>query len=471
MHPSSRHRTSSVPGARQQLLDRIATLQAHVADLEQQLADRDARIAALEEELRRRGKSYRPRPRVLPQAKHRHDRRRRRYRRHPGVFRPEPRPDEHTIHHDVHPQRCPRCGSCDLEPTGAYEDHYVEDIPEPKIELHRYRRHIYRCQSCQKACQGRGDQELPGAHIGQRARLLTCYARAHLGISLGKTQALLRDFFGLAASRAGLLGHLRWGSELCAPVVQELWAILRASPVVHADETGWRIDGKNVWAWCFSDPRLALFLIDRHRSRAVIERALGKSFAGTLVSDFYAAYNRLGCRQQRCLVHLLRDLHELRQELHPHSVRAFVQPLIEVFQDALQLAKDREKLSPQAFAGARQRLNGRLDQLILETHSRDPDCLRIRRRIFWHCDELFVFLDDPQVPADNNLVERDIRSLAAARSDGGTNRSTWGATSFANLKSVIRTCQKAGRSFFAYGVALVRATLAGTPLPLPLDSS
>ena len=68
-------------------------------------------------------------------------------------------------------------------------------------------------------------------------------------------------------------------------------------------------------------------------------------------------------------------------------------------------------------------------------------------------------------------MERDIRSIAAARGDGGTNRSTWGAKAFANLKSVIRTCQKTGRSFFAYGLALVQATLAGTPLPSPLDSS
>jgi transposase len=471
MRQPSGHPTTPALGGQQQLLRRIATLQDRVADLEQQLAERDVRIAALEEELRRRGKVYRPRTNLPPPAERRHDRRRRRYRKHPGVFRPAPRPDADAIHHDVHPGKCPYCGSSELEPTGAYEDHYVEDIPEPKVELHRYRRHVHRCRACQKTCQGRGDLELPGSHIGPRARLLTCYARAHLGISLGKTQALLKDFFGLPASRAGLLGHLRWGSELCAPFVQALWTILRESPVVHADETGWRIDGKNAWAWCFSDPRLALFLIDRHRSRAVLERALGQSFAGTLVSDFYAAYNGLGCRQQRCLAHLLRELHELRGELHPHSVRTFVQPLIELFQDGLRLAKEREELSPQAFAAARQGLSDRLDHLILQTHSRDPDCLRIRRRIFWHCDELFVFLDDPRVPADNNLVERDIRSIAAARGDGGTSRSAWGARAFANLKSVIRTCQKAGRSFFDYGLALVRATLAGTPAPLPLDSS
>ena len=53
--------------------------------------------------------------------------------------------------------------------------------------------------------------------------------------------------------------------------------------------------------------RLALFLIDRHRSRDVLVWVLGESFAGTLVSDFYAAYNGLDCAKRRRLVHPLRE--------------------------------------------------------------------------------------------------------------------------------------------------------------------
>ena len=112
--------------------------------------------------------------------------------------------------------------------------------------------------------------------------------------------------------------------------------------MVQGDETGWRIDGQPAWAWCFRDPRLALFLIDRHRSGDVLIRVLGESFAGTLVSDFYAAYNGLDCAKQRCLVHLLRELAKLREELPWQSVRAFIQPSIDLFQDAIQLGKDRE---------------------------------------------------------------------------------------------------------------------------------
>lgn len=440
-----------------------------IAELEAENAELRRRIAQLEHQVqqflqrRKRTKSQRP-PRQGTPA----DRRRKEHRQHPGVFRPEPPPETVFIEHDVHPKQCTHCGSDDLEATRQFDDHIVADIPEPKLEWHRYRRHVYRCRSCHHTCQGRGDLELPGAHIGPRARLLTCYSRAHLGISLGKTRDLLHDFFGLTVSRAGLLGHLRWGGALFEPVVEELLERLRNSPVVQGDETGWRINGQLTWAWCFRDPVLALFLVDWHRSHDVIVRVLGASFAGTLVSDFYAAYNGLDCPKQRCLVHLLRELAKLREELPWQSVRAFIQPLITLFQDAIQLGKDRAAMSQRAFDRAHQAILDRYDDLMVNCHSRHPDCLRIWRRLFRHGNELFTFLNDPQVPADNNGCERDIRSLAAARNDGGTHRADWSATAFARIKSVIATGLKNGLRFIHYGLEVVQAKLQGQPPPLPL---
>jgi len=443
-----------------------------IAELEAENAGLRKRIAQLEHQVqqflqRRKRKSKRGPPRQGTP----NDRRRQEHRQHPGSFRPEPPSDTVFIEHDVHPKQCAHCGSDDLEPTSDFEDHIVADIPEPKLEWHRYRRHIHRCRCCQKTCQGRGDLELPGAHIGPRTRLLTAYGRAHLGISLGKTKDLLHDFFGLSVSRAGLLGHLRWAGQLFEPVVEELFERLRNSPVVQGDETGWRINGQTAWAWCFRDPKLALFLIDRHRSHDVIVRVLGETFAGTLVSDFYAAYNGFDCPKQRCLVHLLRELAKLREELPWQSVRAFIQPLITLFQDAIQLSKDRAHLSADAFAQAKHRIHERFGDLLLGCRSKHPECQRIWKRLFKYDNELFTFLDDPRVPADNNGCERDIRSLAAARNDGGVHRAEWSAAAFARIKSVIVTGYKNGVSFIRYGLEVVRAKLGGQPLPLPLADS
>ena len=97
--------------------------------------------------------------------------------------------------------------------------------------------------------------------------------------------------------------------------------------------------------------------------------------------------------------------------------------------------------------------------------------MRIGKRLSKHCDELFTFLDDPAVPADNNGTERDIRSLAAARSDGGTHRADWSAAAFARLKSVIVTGMKNQVQFIRYGIEVVRANLRGERLPPPLTAA
>lgn len=443
-----------------------------IAELEAENASLRKRVSELEHQVQRflqRGKRARSQRKARQGTPD--DRRLKRHRQHPGSVRPEPPPDTPFIEHDVRPTQCPHCGSSDLEDTGHFDDHLVADIPEPQIQWHRYRRHECRCRDCEKTSQSRGDLELPGSHIGPRTRLLTAYSRAHLGISLGKTQHLLSDFFGLNVSRAGLLGHLRWAGQLFEPVVNELFERLRNSPVVQGDETGWRINGQPAWAWCFRDPQLALFLIDRHRSHDVLVKALGKTFAGTLVSDFYAAYNGLECPKQRCLVHLLRELAKLREEVPWQSARAFIEPLIRLMQDAIQLGKDRVGMAASVFQEARRAILDRFDDLLLRSRTQNADCVRIWNRLFRHCDELFTFLDDPRVPPDNNGCERDIRSLVAARNDGGVHRAQWSATAFACFKSVIATCSKNGKRFIHYGLDVVRAVQRGQPPPLPTESS
>jgi hypothetical protein len=110
-------------------------------------------------------------------------------------------------------------------------------------------------------------------------------------------------------------------------------------------------------------------------------------------------------------------------------------------------------------------------RLLLTTRTGQPECLRMWRRLAKHCDDLFTFLKDPRVPADNNDSERDIRSLAAARNDGGTHRAEWSAAAFARLKSILVTGMKKGVRFLSYGVEVVRAKLRGERLPLPLAAA
>lgn len=274
----------------------IAEQKALIAEQKATIEEQKSRIEELERELRRRSKNFRAKIKTRRRDPQRRDRRKKADRQHPGQTRPTIEPTADAVHHDVHVDHCPLCGG-QVDPTGEHDDVYLEDIPEPKVEIHRFRRHVYQCRRCQKRVKGRNDLDAPGGTVGDRAKLLTVYSRAHLGISLGKTTTLLSELFGLSLSRAGALGHLKWFHARFHPVVGRLLELLKRSAVVHADETGWRINGKNVWCWLFANPRIAVFLIDQHRSRAVFEEALGTSLPGILVTDFYAAYNRIDCKK------------------------------------------------------------------------------------------------------------------------------------------------------------------------------
>ena len=103
-------------------------------------------------------------------------------------------------------------------------------------------------------------------------------------------------------------------AQRAQPAVAAILDRIRASPVVHADETGWREDGANGYVWTFSTPTERYFL-RRGRGKAVVDEALGESFSGVLVSDFYAAYHHYDGPKQRCWAHLLRDIHDQRTRM------------------------------------------------------------------------------------------------------------------------------------------------------------
>ncbi len=97
-------------------------------------------------------------------------------------------------------------------------------------------------------------------------------------------------------------GHARPGRPAGISPGQAGSGVPSGPPVKHADETGWRNDGRNGYAWLFCTPRLSLFRFRQSRSAKVALELFGKKrLPGTLVIDRYAAYNKILCSKQYCL--------------------------------------------------------------------------------------------------------------------------------------------------------------------------
>jgi hypothetical protein len=175
------------------------------------------------------------------------------------------------------------------------------------------------------------------------------------------------------------------------------------------------VAGKTHWLWCFGNPRLTYYLIDRSRGEPALRKFFAEEFAGVLVSDFWGAYNAIvGGPRQKCLVHLFRDLEQVEKYKNPGKYwPAFAKKLRRLLADAIRLWK-REERPPAEYASRRARLDQRLRELI-ETDWRDPQAARLVKRLRRHQNELFTFLDHADVPFENNHAERAIRPAVIIR--------------------------------------------------------
>jgi hypothetical protein len=229
-----------------------------------------------------------------------------------------------------------------------------------------------------------------------------------------------------------------------AATVDAIREQVRAGPVVHADETGWRQNGKNGYLWTFSTPTEQYFQYGG-RDGAMVDRALGDAFAGVLVSDFYAAYDHVRCPKQRCWAHLLRDAHGLRTQ-HPAdaTVQAWADGLHRLYLDAVAFVAT-ASADPLARAAAASRFDAGLLALAQPwlTDATAPQHT-LSKRIARYLGELLTFVREPDVPPDNNAAERSLRHLVTSRKISGGSRSPDGTASKVALATLFGTWHAQG---------------------------
>ena len=254
-------------------------------------------------------------------------------------------------------------------------------------------------------------------------------------------QWYLRTVHQLRLSLGAIVRAIHQVARQAQPAVDRILERIRGSPVVHADETGWREDGANGYAWTFSTPTERYFL-RRGRHKEVVDEVLDESFSGVLVSDFYAAYHHYPGLKQRCWVHLLRDIHDLKI-LYPkdRQLARWAAAVHHIYSAAKSFAH------PQARQ--RQRVQQQLERKLLaqcRPYAQDPAAAqgKLCRRIERHIKELFVFVAAPGVPSDNNAAERSLRPLVVSRKISGGTRSEQGTDTKMTLASLFGTWRAQG---------------------------
>lgn len=321
---------------------------------------------------------------------------------------------------------CPDCGA---RLVGGWVKRHREviELPAAPVTVTDHQLVARTCSACRRVVLP--PEPLAGVVAGRQrlgarlVSLLVTLREAHR-VPVRQSQRLLATLYGLHLS----VGAITAAADRVAQAGQEEYRAIRerirGSPVVHADETGWRQNGANGSVWSFSTPTDRYF-IRRTRHKAVVDEVLGPDFSGVLCCDFYGAYHHYPGLKQRCWVHLLRDSHDLTVA-YPNNrgLRRWVTRVRAVYEAAWRFHSP----DPRARATAQARFQARLLQ-VCAPFTDDPTAVQARlcRRIERHSDELFVFVAHPAVPADNNAAERSVRPLVTSRKVSGGTRSNQGS--------------------------------------------
>jgi transposase len=360
---------------------------------------------------------------------------------HPGARRKMPERIDVRQEHRL--EICPCC-SGPLQRCKRSRTRIIEDIPkaiEPVVTEHTLHRDY--CPACKKHVEPVVPDAMPNATLGHNVIALTSWLHYGLGVTISQVREILSSHLQTQITAGGLLDGWQRLAECLLPWYEQIGNQARASAVLHADETGWRVNGQTHWLWCFCNQTSCYYLIDPSRGQPALQKFFIETFAGTLITDFWKAYDKVWTGDvQKCLGHLLRELVKVDDCNDHMQWRTFARQLKRLIRDGLRLRK-RADFSPERYAGRIGLINERLWKLADGMYD-DPDTRRLAERIGRYRDYLFTFLDTPGVAPDNNHAERMIRPAVIIRKNSLCNRSEQGASTQGILMSIYRTLKLRG---------------------------
>jgi transposase len=360
---------------------------------------------------------------------------------HAGARRAIPARIDRRVTHRL--KCCPHCRGR-LQRCHRTRTRIIEDLPasiEPVVTEHTLHRDY--CPKCRKHVEPVVVEALPQAVIGHRLVSLTGWFHYGLGLTLDQIVQLLGYHLQTELTPGGLMDAWHRLAGVLAAWYDAIGAQAKKSSHLHADETGWRVNGQTHWLWCFANHQVCYYMIDRCRGSPALQKFFTEAFEGVLITDFWAAYGSV-CAQDRqyCLVHLLRELEEVDERNTAAAWQTFARRVRALLRAGIRLRK-RPDFAPGKWQEQVDRLNKRLARLASEDYA-DADARRLANRLYKHVESIFTFLDYADVPFDNNFAERQIRPAVIIRKNSLSNRSDRGAVTQSILMSIFRTLKLRG---------------------------
>jgi predicted RecB family nuclease len=348
------------------------------------------------------------------------------------------------------PRSCPKCASANFFKHAKYSKTVIDlKFMRHGIKrwVNRYRFHRYHCQGCgsvfqpEETCWGK-------SRFGSGIRAYSLYLNIELRLPQVNIVSKLNRLFGFHLHSTAI-GHFKAeAAEKYEGTVNALVKRLCSGRLLHVDETKVNLKDKDGFVWVFANMEDVAYVYSDTREGDLLQTML-KDFKGVLVSDFYAAYDAIQCPQQKCLIHLIRDLNddvlkhpfdeELKQIARKFTV--LLKPMVETIDRCGLKSRFLKKYLPSVKRFYRQ---------ISESNLQGERAAKIKARLEKNRDKLFTFLEYDGVPWNNNNAEHAVKPFAALRHVIGGVTTEKGLREYLVLLSICETCKYIGVDFLEF---------------------
>ena len=289
---------------------------------------------------------------------------------------------------------------------------------------------------------------LAGNEIGRNLIAYYLYQLIELQIPRGTIQKSLNRLFGYDLGSSALADFKEHAAQYYSKSVAMVLARIKHGEFVHVDETRANVRGKTAYVWVFTNLHEVAYLYADSRDGELVRTTLS-DFSGVLISDFFSVYDAIGCTQQKCLLHLIRDLND---ELLNHPYDEQLQNIIGNFAELLKsivATIDRFGLEQYHLRKHLKHTNTFFEQ-VASAKLTSEAALKCRERFEKNRTKLFTFLDYDGVPWNNNNAEHAIKAFASLREIIEGSSTQKGIEEYLVLLSVCQTCVYCGVDFLDF---------------------
>ena len=350
-------------------------------------------------------------------------------------------------------EHCPKCG-CQLSLSQNYISKRL--IIDLKLTSKGIKKTIIHYVGYKDYCRSCGAyyappdirKYAPMQLYGHKFMSFIAYHRVALKLPYSHIAEMIKEQFNETLPVASFSGYIRKFASYYTNSEEQLLQQLLKSPFIHADETTVSVLGINWYVWVFTDEKYVIFKLRETRESSIVHDFFN-SYEGVVISDFYSAYNSLNCKQQKCWVHLIRDMNtDLLSEPSDFEYQTFVNhtrdlliPIMKTIQKYGLKKWYLNKFKKEVDKFYKKAVNGILYKSDLTR--------KYQNRFLKNRDSLFTFLEQDGIPWHNNAAERAIRPLAKQRTISSSFSESV-LTSYLLLLGLRQTCVFQKKSFFKF---------------------